>query len=61
VPEALWEKIVPPRYRHKVVCLKCFDELAFEKGVDYYDCINTLYFAGEQATFTFQTVAAQGS
>ena len=59
VPDELWKKVVPAKYHNKVVCLECFDQLAFKKNIDYSNCINTLYFAGDQATFTFQTVAAQ--
>jgi hypothetical protein len=61
VPDRLWGKIVPTKYRNQVVCLECFDEFAFEKGVDYSGSIEILYFAGNQATFTFQTVAARGA
>jgi hypothetical protein len=53
--------VVPREYRNKVVCLECFDDLAFERGVDYAGFIETLYFAGDQATFKFQAVAAQNS
>ena len=60
VPNRLWKKVVPVEYQNKVVCLECFDELAFEKGVDYSDFIDVLYFAGDQATFKFQAVEAQG-
>ena len=58
VPNRLWKKVVPVKCQNKVVCLECFDELAFEKGVDYCDFIDVLYFAGDQATFKFQAVEA---
>ena len=61
VPNRLWRQVVPREYQNKVVCLECFDDLAFERGVDYAGFIETLYFAGDQATFKFQTVAAQSS
>ena len=60
VPDTVWKTVVPVEYQKKVVCLECFDKFAFEKNIDYSDCIDTLYFAGDQATFKFQTVAAQG-
>jgi hypothetical protein len=60
VPDELWKKIVPIEYRNQVVCLECFDEFAFEKSVDYSGSIEILYFAGNQATFKFQTLAAHG-
>jgi hypothetical protein len=59
VPDELWKKVVPVKFHNKVVCLECFNGLAFEKNVDYADSLNTLYFAGDQAAFTFQTVEAQ--
>ncbi len=59
VPDAVWKKVVSPLYRNKVVCLGCFDKLAFEKQVDYADSLDVLYFAGDQAVFKFQTVSAE--
>jgi hypothetical protein len=59
VPNELWKEIVPLDYQNDVICLECFDEFAFEKGVDYATSIGTLYFAGNQAVFEFQTVSAQ--
>ena len=38
VPNRLWKKVVPVEYQNKVVCLECFDELAFEKGDAAYMC-----------------------
>jgi hypothetical protein len=61
VPDKIWEEIVPSEHRNKVVCLDCFDDLARKQNVDYSDSIETLYFAGNQATFKFQTVAAQSA
>jgi hypothetical protein len=59
VPDDLWKAVVPIKNQRDVVCLDCFDEFAFEKGVDYSEAIGTLYFAGNQAVFEFQTVSAQ--
>jgi len=59
VPDATWEKVVPPRYRNKVVCLGCFDKFAFEKQVDYSDSLEVLYFAGDRAVFKFAAVSAE--
>jgi len=41
--------------------LPCFDEFAREKNVDYSESIEALYFAGNQASFKFQTVSAQSA
>jgi hypothetical protein len=59
VPDGLWRKIVPSEYQNRVVCLPCFDEFAGKQNVDYSGAIETLYFAGDQASFKFQTVSSQ--
>jgi hypothetical protein len=59
VPDDVWKQVVPIKNQHDVVCLDCFDEFAFKKGVDYSESIDTLYFAGNQAVFEFHTVSAQ--
>lgn len=61
VPDEIWREVVPQEYSNKVVCLQCFDEFARKKSVDYSDSIETLYFAGNQATFKFQTVSSQSA
>jgi hypothetical protein len=61
VPDELWKDVVPQQYQNGVVCLPCFDEFAREKNVDYADSIEVLYFAGNQASFKFQTVSAQSA
>jgi hypothetical protein len=58
VPDEIWNKVVPDKYRRRVVCLKCFDQFAFTRGVKYSDSLSTLYFAGEQAALRFQLVSA---
>jgi hypothetical protein len=59
VPDAIWKQVVPVRYENNVVCLPCFDNLAHQKGIDYSDSLEVLYFAGDRAVFKFQTVSAQ--
>jgi hypothetical protein len=61
IRDDLWKKIVPVRYQNKVVCLVCFDEFALKKRIDYSDCLEVLYFAGDQATFKFQTILAESA
>lgn len=58
VPDPVWKKVVPPAYRNKVVCLACFDRFAFDKQIDYSEALEILYFAGDRASFKFQTVSA---
>ena len=61
VPDELWRSTVPREYHNKVVCLPCFDEFARAGNVDYSGFIKALYFAGNQASFKFETVSAQGA
>ncbi len=61
VPDELWKDVVPHQHQNKVVCLPCFDEFAREKNVDYSESIEVLYFAGNQASFKFQTISAQSA
>jgi hypothetical protein len=59
VPDDLWKKVVVSEHQESVVCLKCFDNFAFEKGIDYAGSIENLYFAGDKAVFKFRPVAAR--
>ena len=56
VPDSVWEKVVPSRWRNRVVCLRCFDTFARRREVDYSTSLQSLYFVGEQATFELQVV-----
>ena len=58
VPNKIWNKVVPRRFRTRVVCLSCFDEFARQRNVDYAAAVDKLYFADDKATFTFQVVRA---
>jgi hypothetical protein len=58
VPDEIWRKVVPQENQSGVVCLECFDAFASEKQIHYSDSIAVLYFAGDKATFKFQTVSA---
>lgn len=54
VPDEVWRAVVPPELQQLVVCLRCFDDFAQEKGVDYGGHLQTLYFAGGQVAFEFR-------
>ena len=54
VPDELWQAIVPLRFQGHVVCLCCFDDFAKEKDINYSSSLQTLYFAGNKATFRFE-------
>jgi hypothetical protein len=53
VPDAVWEAVVPDRYRQLVVCLYCFDSFANERDVTYATSLETLYFAGDRGVLAF--------
>jgi hypothetical protein len=59
VSDELWERVVPREYQKSVVCLDCFDSLAFDKKIDYSGSIDVLHFAGDRAVFRFRKVSAQ--
>jgi hypothetical protein len=56
VPDDVWQKVVPPPHQDDVVCLSCFDRLAFDKKVNYAAHVETLYFAGEAAKLVFTKI-----
>lgn len=53
VPDDIWAAVVPAEFLGRVVCLTCFDRFAREAGVPYARSLESLYFAGEGATFEF--------
>lgn len=59
VPDEIWEKVIPKKYRNRVICLSCFDNFAREKDVDYSESITDLIFAGDKAAVKFETKSAQ--
>lgn len=48
VPNEIWQVVVPDKYRNRVVCLKCFDEFACERKIDYRPFLSQLCFAGNK-------------
>jgi hypothetical protein len=62
VPDDIWDEVIPQKFRNKVVCLCCFDELAHSKGIKYHNHLdNELYFAGKQAIFIFNIATKLGN
>jgi hypothetical protein len=57
VPDAIWQRVVPLRYRNRVLCLYCFDGFAAERGIEYAPHLRTLWFAGDGAKFEFRAIA----
>jgi hypothetical protein len=51
VRDDIWALVVPKRWQNRVVCLRCFDQFAYEKGIDYTPFLTNLCFAGTQASF----------
>lgn len=58
VPDKIWEAVVPPILRPKVVCLACFDDFAFKRGLKYAEFLEVTCFAGDKALFEFSVVSA---
>jgi hypothetical protein len=58
VSDEIWGAVVPPPFQNRVVCLFCFDGFAYERNIKYSIGIDTLYFAGDQATFIFQKLSS---
>lgn len=56
VSDETWSAVVPERLRNRVVCLTCFDGFAADAGIEYAHEIETLWFAGDGATFEFRAV-----
>lgn len=56
VPDEIWEAAVPARWRKRVVCLRCFDAFARQRGVDYSTSLRALCFVGEQAAIELRVV-----
>jgi hypothetical protein len=54
VPDEIWEAVVPPIFRTKVVCLACFDDFAVEMNIEYANLIEGVCFAGDRAVFEFE-------
>ena len=53
VPDEIWNAVVPKYYQNKVLCLKCFDEFAAKKNINYGKDLQ-LWFAGEKEGLEFQ-------
>lgn len=56
VPDEVWTAVVPPRWRERVVCLRCFDRFASRVGVDYVRHLSEVCFAGEGSSVGFEVV-----
>lgn len=54
VTAAVWAAVVPEPFRHRVVCLGCFDAFASQQGIRYADAVSDVIFVGDAAHFTFQ-------
>jgi hypothetical protein len=58
VPDKIWEAVVPPIYRSRVVCLACFDDFASKRNIDYAEYLEVPCFAGDRAVFEFNVKSA---
>ena len=59
VRDDIWALVVPKRWQNRVVCLRCFDQFAYRKGVDYVPFLTDLCFAGTQASFELSVVNSE--
>jgi hypothetical protein len=57
VPDEIWVAVVPAELQNRVVCLHCFDDFAYEKGIKYAAHLAELCFAGDAAAFVFKPEA----
>ena len=55
VPDDIWRSIVPKRLQNRVVCLRCFDRFAAQKGINYTPFIDKIYFCGLGAVLIGRT------
>lgn len=51
ISDECWRRIVPAPFRHRVVCLQCFDSFASQKGISYIKDLSDLVFVGDMASF----------
>jgi hypothetical protein len=58
VSNEIWAAVVPVHLLNRVVCLGCFDDFAYRKGVDYATSLRTVYFAGDKGVFRLGVVDA---
>lgn len=53
VTDEAWADVVPADLDGTHVCLRCFDALAAEAGVNYAESLTELHFVGDAAVFRF--------
>jgi hypothetical protein len=58
IADDVWKAVIPPTFQNRVVCLSCFDNFAYEKGIDYASALQSLCFAGDKACFDFRVELA---
>jgi hypothetical protein len=62
VPDKVWEAVVPAPLRDHVVCLRCFDDFAADRGIDYSGDLHTnLYFAGDAVSLVLRVEASSAA
>lgn len=51
IDNAVWKIVVPLEYQNSVVCLSCFDQMAYDKDISYDDALwDEMYFSGRGET-----------
>jgi hypothetical protein len=58
VTNEAWTAVVPADLDGGHVCLRCFDALAAERGVNYAKALTVMCFVGDAAVLTFAPISA---
>jgi hypothetical protein len=56
VPKNLWDSITGKEFKNHVLCLPCFDALAYEKNIEYEDKISDVIFIGDKIAIAIQPI-----
>lgn len=58
VTDEVWADVVPAPISGGHVCLRCFDAMAAETGIDYAQHLSRVDFVGDAASFELRPVSA---
>lgn len=50
VTDDTWKSVVPREYRTAALCLRCFDEMATHKGIEWVKYVVSVQYTGENKT-----------
>lgn len=58
VPDEVWNEVVPPPLRKRVICMACFDRCAKQKEVDWATSLQELWFAGDKTVLKLRVAGS---